>query len=59
MEFSHVLSHFQFAQRFDVNTINREQFLESICRRVEIEVKHYSKSLYCLSALVLQIFSFL
>ena len=28
-----VLSHFQFAERFNVNTIYREQFHESIWRR--------------------------
>ena len=30
-----VLSHFQFAQRFYVNTIYREQFYESMWRRLE------------------------
>ena len=34
-----VLSHFQFAERFNVNTIYREQFHESIWRRLD---KHFS-----------------
>ena len=34
-----VLNHFQFAERFYINTIDREQFHDSIWRRLE---KHLS-----------------